>query len=96
MTPEGKVKKAVTALLKQYEPDLFYWMPVPGGYGQSVLDYEGCYRGQFFAVETKRAGKEPTDRQRALAARMQAAGAKVFVVAGDQGMDELKGWLDAQ
>lgn len=90
-TPEGKVKKTVSALLRSV-PELYYFMPVPSGYGESTLDYLGCYRGQFFAVETKSPGKKPTDRQNMMIQRMQQAGGKVFVIDGD--LTELKQWID--
>lgn len=89
-TPEGKVKRTVSSLLRA-TPDLYYFMPVPSGYGESSLDYLGCYRGKFFAIETKAPGKKPTDRQNMMIARMKAAGAAVFVIDGDT--TELKEWL---
>lgn len=89
-TPEGKVKKTVSALLRSV-PGLYYFMPVPSGYGESTLDYLGCYRGQFFAIETKARGKKPTDRQNMMISRMQQAGGKVFVIDGD--LTELQQWI---
>lgn len=90
-TPEGKVKKTVSALLKA-TPDLYYFMPVPSGYGESSLDYLGCYRGKWFAVETKAPGKKPTDRQNMIIERIKKAGGAVFVIDGD--VTELKKWID--
>lgn len=92
-TPESKVKEAVKKLLK--ERGAYYHMPVQNGMGKPSLDFVGCYRGKFFAIETKAAGKKPTLRQQATIAEMEAAGAAVFVVAGDFGMDELRWWLGA-
>lgn len=89
-TPEGKVKAKVSGLLKA-TPGLYYDMPVPGGFGASTLDYVGCYLGRFFAVETKAPGKKPTPRQNQIIARMQAAGAAVFVIDGD--LTDLENWL---
>ena len=89
-TPEGKVKKTVSTLLKSVD-GLFYTMPVPSGFGESTLDYIGCYRGKYFAVETKAPGKKPTDRQQAIIAKMRAAGGAVFVIDGD--LTELKSWI---
>ena len=89
-TPEGKVKKTVSTLLKSVD-GLFYTMPVPSGFGESTLDYIGCYRGKYFAVETKAPGKKPTDRQQAIIAKMRAAGGAVFVIDGD--LTELKLWI---
>lgn len=93
VTPEGKVKEAVKKLLK--ERGAYYHMPVQNGMGKPSLDFVGCYKGKFFAIETKAEGKKPTLRQQATIAEMEAAGAAVFVVAGDFGMDELRWWLGA-
>lgn len=81
MTPEGRVKKQITALLKQY-PHVFYDMPVPGGYGKSTLDYIGCAGGLFFAIEAKAPGNVPTDQQKLLLGRIEQAGGVTFVVSG--------------
>lgn len=91
MTPEGRVKQAVTRLLSKYR-DIYFWMPVQTGYGSRSLDYLGCYRGRFFAVETKAPGKKPTPLQHHTIGKMTNAGATVFVIDGD--VSELKQWLD--
>jgi hypothetical protein len=90
-TPEGKVKQKVSGLLKA-TPRLYYDMPVPGGFGGSTLDYVGCHRGDFFAIETKKPGGKLTPRQRQTIARMEAAGGKVFVIDGD--LTDLETWLN--
>ena len=94
-TPEGKVKRKVSGLLKA-TPDVFYDMPVPSGYGGSTLDYIGCHRGAFFAVETKAPGKKPTARQKQIIAAMERAGGKVFVIddTHDEALEELRTWLN--
>lgn len=92
MTPEGKVKRKVSALLMN-TPGLFYDMPVPSGFGKSTLDYIGCYRGRFFSIETKKPGGVMTERQKQIAAQMRAAGGVVFVVDGD--LTELETWLES-
>jgi hypothetical protein len=89
-TPEGKVKKTVSLLLKSV-PGLFYTMPVPSGFGESTLDYIGCYRGKYFAIETKAPGKKPTDRQNMVIDKMRRAGGAVFIIDGD--LTELKQWI---
>lgn len=90
-TPEGKVKATVSKLLKSVD-GLYYFMPVPSGYGESSLDYLGCYRGKFFAIETKKPGGKPTDRQKMVIEKMRKAGAAVFVIDGD--LTELKTWIE--
>lgn len=91
MTPEGRVKAKVDKLLYKY--DVYFEKPVTGGYGKNSLDYVGCCQGAFFAVETKAPGNKPTPLQNYVADRMRAAGGVVFVVIGDQGLEELEGWL---
>lgn len=71
-TPEGKLKDQVKAFLK--ERGAYYHMPVQTGYGVPTLDFVGCYQGQFFAIETKAKGREPTPRQRATIRAMCDAG----------------------
>lgn len=90
MTPEGRVKKRVSTLLKS-TPGVYYFMPVPSGYGESSLDYIGCHLGRAFFVETKAPGKRPTDRQNQTIAAIERAGGKVFVIDGDT--TELEQWL---
>jgi len=94
-TPEGKVKREVTALLKSYD-DIYWWMPVPGGYGESTLDYIGCFAGEFFAIETKAPGNKPTERQRQIINRIGLAGGTVFVISDASGLEDLYRWLETK
>ncbi|QGM46141.1 hypothetical protein [Methylocystis heyeri] len=80
MTPEGKIKRAVKQALKPYEAEADIWMPVPGGFGESRLDFAVCYRGRYIAIETKAPGKDLTARQKQCVARYTRAGAQVFVI----------------
>lgn len=89
-TPEGKVKQKVSAILKA-TPGVYYFMPVPSGYGESTVDYIGCYLGRFFGIETKKPGAKPTDRQKQILAAIQRAGGATFVIDGDT--SELEAWL---
>ncbi len=89
-TPEGKVKAKVSRLLTA-TPGVYYHMPVPGGYGGTTLDYIGCLAGKFFAIETKKPGAKPTDRQKQIIASIERAGGKVFVIDGNT--EELEQWL---
>ena len=94
MTPEGRVKRRITELLNSYTP-IYKLMVVPGGYGETTLDYIYCYRSLFFSIEAKRPGKEPTLRQQQIRACMERAGAKVFKVNSDADIAVLKQWMDA-
>lgn len=92
MTPEGKVKAKVKRLLAKYK--LWGDWPVPSGYGKSTLDWIGCVGGQFVAIETKPPGGKLTDRQELTVKAMEAAGAKVFLVAYEADLRLLKSYLD--
>ena len=62
MTPEAKVKKRVTEILKRY--NAYYFFPATGGYGKSgVPDIICCYKGKFMAIECKAGKNEPTALQ---------------------------------
>lgn len=93
-TPEGRVKAKVNRLLDKYA-GLYRHMPVPYGYGASTLDYLICFRGKFIAIETKAPGKKPTDRQRMIADKIRAAGGDVFVIDGEEGLEQLAHHLES-
>lgn len=61
-TPEGYLKDLIKKELKKI-PGCFYYMPVPGGYGMTTVDFLCCINGRFVAIETKAPGKKPTARQ---------------------------------
>jgi hypothetical protein len=90
VTPEGRVKSRVKKLLDSTS-EIYYFMPVQRGLGARTLDYLGCHKGAFFAIETKAPGKKPTPLQDNTARKMWEAGARTFVIDGDIG--ELEEWL---
>lgn len=92
-TPEGLIKMAVRKILDPYKPALYYNMPVPTGYGKSMLDFVGCYKGLFFMVETKTPDKDLTPLQALCKEEVEAAGGRVFRVRGGDGLRELEAWL---
>lgn len=90
MTPEGKVKTRVKLVLSSHGA---YWhCPVQNGMGAPSLDFICCFKGRYFAVETKAPGKKPTPRQEITISEIEKAGGKVFVIDGD--CSELDGWLE--
>lgn len=93
MTPEGKIKREVNRLLDRYK-SVYRFMPVPGGFGASSLDYLLCVNGCFCAIETKAPGKKPTDRQKMVIGQIRRAGGTVFVIDGDEGLQQLREYLE--
>lgn len=93
MTPEGEVKRDLNKMLSAYGEDLYRWMPVPSGYGESALDYVCCYKGIPFMIETKRLGKPMTERQLDCTRRFKMAGGHVFRVHSAAHIEELREWL---
>jgi hypothetical protein len=89
MTPEGKVKAAVTKVINAYGSDIYKFMPVPGGFGESSLDYILCVQGIFVAIETKKPGGKLTARQHFTVRSIHQAGGKVFVVDSGEAVTEL-------
>jgi hypothetical protein len=79
MTPEGKVKQAITKFLKEQE-DCWWAMPVVSGYGKPLLDYIGCSRGRFFAIEAKSFGKPLTPRQQYTIVSISMSRGQTFIV----------------
>lgn len=92
MTPEGKTKAKISALLKKYK--CYYEMPVPTGFGKSGLDYTGCSKSRFFSVEAKAGKKLPTPRQALTMQAIQNAGGRTFLVNEEYGLDKLEAWLN--
>lgn len=91
-TPESKVKKKVTDLLKQR--GAYYFYAFTGGYGKSgVPDIIGCYRGYFFAVECKAGKNKPTLLQEKNLREIREAGGVAFVINEDNVDDCLK-WME--
>jgi hypothetical protein len=91
VTPEGKIKAKVDALLKQY--GAYYFKPVQNGMGAPGLDYHCVLRGHAFFIETKAPGKHMTPRQRQTTQRIGAAGGVVWEVNSDAAIAALEAWL---
>lgn len=92
---ERNVKRMISGYLDGL-PECFYRMSVPVGYGRSGLDYEGCFRGLFFAIEAKSSDKDAdlTPRQRDLALAIVGAGGKVFIISSNEGLMAFSRWVE--
>ena len=95
MTPEGKIKAKVDRILNNTDLVSWYFKPVQSGYGKRALDYICCIAGRFVAIETKAPGEEPTPFQRITAWDMHMAGAHVWFVSSDEGVDAFERWLNS-
>ena len=108
MTPEGKVKKLVVALLAEFnivnakdagrelQSDGWYFCPGQNGYGvKGIPDFVGHYLGRFFAVETKAPDKIPTGFQELQITEILRSGGIVFVVDGPEGVEEVRKFFQA-
>jgi Holliday junction resolvase len=79
MTPEAKVKRKVTDILKKLE--CYYFYPATGGYGKSgVPDIVACYRGLFIGIECKAVKNKPTMLQERNLDQIRTAGGLAVVV----------------
>lgn len=72
-TPEAYEKEAICKYLDSI--GAWYFKPMTMGYGKSgVSDIVACIDGQFWALEVKREGKEPTAIQARRGKEIQNAG----------------------
>ena len=86
------MKKRLKELLKEF--GVYYYMPVPGGYGMPALDFICCLDGFYFQIETKAGKKDMTPRQKGVAKQVEKAGGKAFLINEDTATwDKLLLWL---
>lgn len=91
---EGRVKVWIKSVLQKYKShNIYYFMAVPSGYGESTLDYLGFLYGHGFAVEAKRTDGKPTARQQSTMAKIEASGAAVFLIRDQDGVHRFDAWL---
>ena len=92
MTPEGKTKALVVALLK--DERVYHFFPATHGYGRSgVADIVACVAGKFLAIECKAPGKKPTALQLREIDRVRLAGGTAVVVSDEGSLEALRRWL---
>lgn len=93
MTPEGKVKKQVTDVLKKYH--LWYFFPGNNGFGKSgIPDLITIVSGGFVGIEVKAdKTKKPTELQKICGKEIQAAGGRWFLVYDEDSCAELERFI---
>jgi len=80
-TPEGKVKDAVTKLLRELE--VYYFFPQTHGFGRSgVPDVIACARGRFIGIECKAGTNKPTALQQQELTQIKNAGGLAWLQCG--------------
>lgn len=73
MTPEGRLKKAIKALLDERGA---FWSMIPGGAYAKVGDPDMvvCYKGRYIAIEAKTPTGKQSDWQKLRQEQITAAG----------------------
>ena len=88
MTPEGKVKKQVTEMLKKYS--IWYFFPGNNGFGKSgIPDIIAIVDGHFLGIEVKSATGKPTELQKICGKQIEDAGGTWLLVSDDATLEVL-------
>jgi hypothetical protein len=79
-TPEKRIKRMVTEILKKYK--VWYFFPAANGMGRAgIPDIIGIVDGGFVGIEVKAdKTKKPTELQKICGKEIQAAGGRWFLV----------------
>jgi hypothetical protein len=79
-TPEADLKDKVKKMLSLLAPQMWFWMPVPMGFGiKGIPDFVGCWKGHFFSIETKAPRGKATKWQERIHQLILVAGGSVCV-----------------
>ncbi len=88
MTPEGKVKKRVTEVLKKHK--VWYFSPANNGFGKSgIPDIIAIVDGHFLGIEVKSATGKPTELQKICGKQIEDAGGTWLLVSDDATLEVL-------
>lgn len=95
-TPEGKIKKKLTDMLKKHS--VWYFLPGNNGFGRSgIPDVIAIVHGIFVGIECKAdETKEPTALQMDCAKRIRAAGGYWFLVCDEGTTSQVEQWIQKQ
>jgi hypothetical protein len=90
LTPEGKVKRSVTTLLKEH--GVWYFFPANNGFGKAgIPDIIAIMKGTFVGIEVKAdATKKPTALQIKCGEEIQRAGGLWLVVCDKSSLELLE------
>lgn len=90
LTPEGKIKRMVTEVLKRY--DCWYFFPAANGMGRAgIPDIITIVNGRFIGIEVKAdKTKKPTELQRRCGIDIKGAGGEWFLVFDKESCAELE------
>lgn len=93
LTPEGKIKRLVTGMLKKYY--LWYFFPAANGMGRAgIPDIVAIVGGGFVGIEVKAdKTKKPTELQARCGKEIQAAGGRWFLVCDEDSCAELERYI---
>jgi hypothetical protein len=93
MTPEGKVKKKLSEMLKHEK--VWHFFPAANGMGKAGIPDVICIvEGQFVGIECKAdATKKPTALQMKCAMDIKAAGGYWFLVYDEYSIAEVEKWI---
>lgn len=90
ITPEGRVKAKVKAILNDHGH--YNFMPATGGYGRSgVPDIIACVYGKFVAIECKAGKNSTTALQERELRRIEDSGGIAFVV-NEENLEKFADW----
>lgn len=94
MTPEGKIKKRLTDMLKHQK--IWYFMPANNGLGRSgIPDLICVVDGLFIGVECKAdSTKQPTALQIQCGKQIREAGGYWFLVYDDQSIAQVEKFIN--
>ena len=88
MTPEGKVKKRVKAILD--EQQVYHFSPMQNGMGRAgIPDIVACHNGKFIGIECKAGSNKPTALQERELNRILNAGGEAYVI-NEENIEQLR------
>jgi len=97
MTPEGKVKKKVKAILDELK--VYHFSPMQNGMGRAgIPDIVACHNGKFVGIECKAGNNKPTALQERELNRILNAGGEAFVI-NEENIEQLREeliWMNRQ